>query len=104
MIEKVKNILAGTGLPVVYRAWPEGKAPQMPYICFLSTGSHNFAADGIAYSSAIRVQIELYTESKDEVAEKKVTDALDAAGIFWESDCTYIDTEKCYETIYEIEV
>ena len=104
MIEKIKNILAGTGLPVTYSAWPEGKAPQMPYICFLTVGSHNFAADGIAYSSAHRVQIELYTEKIDEASEKKITDALDAAGIFWESDYTYIDTEKCYETIYEIEV
>ena len=34
-LEQMKSILDDTGIPVCYYAWPEGKAPTLPYISFL---------------------------------------------------------------------
>ena len=101
-LEELKVILETSGLPVTYRAWPEGEAPALPYICYLETGSSIFAADGIVYEEFKRVQIELYTKFKDEATEDKVQQAL--SSFVWEKTEEYIDSEKCYQILYEIEV
>ena len=89
---------------VVYRAWQEGKAPPLPFICYLETGSDNIAADNIAYAKIKRVDIELYTDFKSPDTEALIETALDSAGMYWDSLETYIDDEKMYQKIYEIEV
>lgn len=89
---------------VVYRAWQDGKAPPLPFICYLETATDNFAADGIAYAKIKRVDIELYTDMKSPATEALIENALDNAGIYWDSVETYIDDEKMYQKIYEIEV
>lgn len=101
-LEEVAALLKTTGYPVAFQEWPEGAVPPMPYLVYLSPYTNNFAADGTAYFIVNHVQIELYTKLKDPVAEGKVEEAL--SSIFWEKTQTYLDTEKCYQTIYEIEV
>ena len=56
----------------------------------------------LTYFVANHVQIELYTKLKDPASEDNVEEAL--SSVFWEKSQTYLDTEKCYQTIYEIEV
>lgn len=102
MLEEVKTLLESTGLPVAYRSWPEKMAPPLPYICYLVAYSNNFGADGEVYHRIDRVQIELYTKLKDPQSEDKVEKAL--SSLFWEKTETYIDSEQCYEILYEIEV
>lgn len=101
-LEELKTTLKSSGLPVTYRAWPEGEAPALPYICYLVTGSSNFAADGIVYAGFQRVQVELYTRIKDEETEDKVEQTL--SSFVWEKTEEYIDSEECYQILYEIEV
>lgn len=101
-LQEVEDMLASTGLPVVYRAWPDEQAPPLPYICYLAAYSNNFSADGQVYLPVEHIQIELYTELKDPKAEGKVEAAL--SSLFWEKTETYIDTERCYQILYEIEV
>lgn len=101
-LEEVKVLLETTGIPVTYRAWPEKEAPPMPYICYLAAYSSNFGADNVVYHPINHIQIELYTELKDPDTEDKVEQAL--SSLFWEKTEEYIDTERCYQIIYEIEV
>lgn len=101
-LQTLNEILSSTGLPVTYRAWPEGNAPPMPYICYLCAYSSNFIADGEVYFPINHVQVELYTALKSPDVEAQVESAL--AGIPWEKTETYIDSEKCYQILYEIEV
>lgn len=103
-LEALETILRGTGLPVTYREWPVGHAPALPYICYLQVGDDNDAADGIVYYSAKRVRIELYTVKKSPAVEKLITDALTSAGIYYTTEEDYIDEERFYQIIYEIEV
>lgn len=94
--------LQETGLPVTYRAWPENEAPALPFICYLCTGANTLYADASVFHSWNNVRVELYTALKDLEAEAKVEAALH--GFHWEKSETYIDTERCYMILYEIEV
>jgi len=102
--EQLNSVLQSTGLPVVYHAWPAGKAPLPPYIAFLATYSHNLFADGVVYLTITRYQVELYTVVKDPDSEQLVENALRAGGIPWEKSETYLDSENLFEILYEIEV
>lgn len=89
---------------VAYRAFPVGNAPQMPYICYLSTNSNNFFADNKVAQKAESVDIELYTDTKDIASEELVEEKLNANNLPWEKTETYIDSEQCYQITYTIEV
>lgn len=101
-LEEFKTVLESTGLPVVYRAWQENEAPPMPYVCYLVTYSNNFVADGVVYVKIDHIQVELYTSLKNPETEEKVENAL--SSFVWGKTETYIDSEKCYQILYEIEV
>lgn len=101
-LEDMKTLLDTTGYPVMYYAWPEKKAPALPYICFLTAYSNNFGADDRVYYPVAHYQIELYTRCKDPEAEGKVEQAL--SSYFWEKTETYLDTERCFQILYEVEV
>ena len=97
-ISELKTLLDATGYPVAYRAF-RGK-PSFPCIVILQTSSNNFKADNSVYHKESGCRIELYTEDKDLTAEANVEAAL--AGIPWDADETYIESEQLYEKIYEI--
>lgn len=96
--------ITGFSNKVVYRAWPVGEAPPLPFIVFLVEGSDNFGADNIVYKAINRVNIELYSKNKDTVSEGLIESLLESLSIYWEKDETYLDDEQCYEIIYSIEV
>lgn len=101
-LEEIKDRLETTRLPVAYRAFPVGKAPPLPFLCYLFSYTNNFDADDRVYQVINRVTIELYTEAKDPATEMLVETALD--GLCWEKSEEYLDDERCYEITYEIEV
>lgn len=104
-LAEVTAILESSGLPVVYRAWPQNEAPPLPWICYTEGGSNNDSADGIAYYVARSIRVELYCPHKNPASEAAVEAALNAAGIFWQkTEETYIEDENCLETVYEFEV
>lgn len=103
-LQEFKPVLEATGLPVAYRAFPEGEAPALPFLCYHSPYTNNFAADGVAYATINHINVELYTQVKDPATEGKVEAALTGAEIYWEKSETYLEDEKCFQIIYEIEV
>ena len=102
-LEELKTILSGTRLPVSYSNLPIGENAR-PYIVYYQTGVNNFAADGIAYFSAKRFTIVLYSDNRDRVSEGLIETALSTAGIFWNKTEDYLDNDKLFSVIYEIEV
>lgn len=81
-LKELNELLETTGLPVAYREWPDEKAPPLPFICYLVAYSNNFGADNTVYYPINHMQIELYTELKDPIAEGKVEKAL--SSFYWE--------------------
>lgn len=100
---KLKTYLQSSGMPVTYRAWPEGEAPSLPFICYLANGNNPLFADGGVYHSSQSVRVELYTRLKDPTAEAAVEAALSA--YHWKKyPDDYISSEQCYLILYEVEV
>lgn len=101
-LEELKTALDGSGVPFAYHHWETEKKP--PYGVYLYVYDTQFYADGVLYFSAGHYQVELYTRKKDPAAEGKVEAALTAAGLGFEKSEHYLDSEKLYEILYEIEV
>ena len=89
---------------VAYRAFPVGKAPKLPFVCYLATDTDNFDADNRVYQVIQNVDVELYTEKKDPAVEKQLEAACDANYIPWDKTETWLDDEQCYEILYEISI
>lgn len=103
--QQVAQMLESIGLPYAYGHFTEADSPGAPpFICFLYTGTRNFAADDRVFQKIVQLSIELYTDEKDFALERAVEAALDAADLFWESDETFIESERMYEVIYSTEI
>ena len=100
---ELKTDLQSSGMPVTYRAWPEGEAPSLPFICYLANGNNPLFADGGVYYTSQSVRVELYTRLKDPTAEAAVEAALSAYHLKKYPD-DYISGEQCYLILYEVEV
>lgn len=87
---------------VAYRSFPIDKAPKLPFICYVVSGTDNFVADGKVYETRTEIDIELYTAKKDITTESKVEDALNEAFLIWDKVEEYIESEQCYEIIYSV--
>ena len=98
--EYLAQLLAATGFPVAYRAFRTRQDP--PYICYVYVYDTQFFADDEMYYSAGHYQVELYTAAKDPAAEARVEAALE--GLCWEKSEEYLQDEKVYQILYEIEV
>lgn len=101
-LSELKNDLEKLGFPVAYDHYAEGDVPKCPYITLKGMGSDNFAADGIVYHEIEDIDIELYCDKKDIIAERKIADFLTANKIYYEKQETYIDSEKKIQVIFEI--
>lgn len=104
LITDIKTMLGQTGLPVTYYQWPEKQAPNLPYLVWYLPASDNFAADDKVYKHIEQLNVELYTENKDFATEQAVEAVLDANGMVWERQESYIDDELMYEVLYTMEV
>lgn len=100
---EIAQMIKSIGYPVAYHHFAEGQEPSKPYIVYLYPGSNNFSADGIVYQSANQIDIELYTENKNLAAEKAVEAVLKEHGFFYEKTESYLETEKMFEVLYEME-
>lgn len=104
-LEQLYNVLdAAFPDKVAYRAFPEGEAPEMPYLIINEQRTDNFAADNKVYHKRRVVDIEVYTKLKSPETEQTLENALDQAQIFYNASDLYLDDERCFERIYEIEV
>ena len=103
-IENLVEMLQELKIPFAYDHFAEGESPEPPFICYLLPGSNNFAADGKVYFRINQVRIELYTDSKDLVVERKVEMVMDESGIFYNKSEVWIQSEKLYEVLYSFEV
>ena len=103
-MKRIAELIKSMGLPFAYDHFAEGESPAPPFICYLTPGSDNFAADGRAYYKINIVNIELYTDTKDPSVEQKVESVLDANGIFYDKTEVWIESEKLYEVLFSFEI
>lgn len=102
--QEICKMIKETGLPFAYHHFAEGESPEPPFLIFLSSGENNFSADNYMYFSFKKFNIELYTDRKAPETEKKVEEILKKYQIFYNKSEIWIESEKLYEILYEMEV
>lgn len=100
--KEIKTLLSTTNLPVVYYQWPEGQAPEPPYLVFYYPGDNDFIGDNSNYQKIRELTVELYTDQKDFALEEVVEGVL--SGMVYSRYETYIDDERLFLVTYEMEV
>lgn len=103
-IQEIEGMLDEIGIPYTYHHFTAAKAVEPPFICWLTPGSNNFAADGMVYHQGMQLDIELYTDKKDQEMEERIEAVLNQHEIYWEKSEVYVESEKMYEVLYEMEV
>lgn len=100
-MQNLKQILEQLNIPVAYDHFNTATNP--PFIVFRRYSQSNFGADNVVYKKINNYYVELYTEFKDADIEEQLELVLTDAGIFYNVESEdYIDTEKMYEVIYNI--
>jgi hypothetical protein len=99
---ELKQALESIGFPLAYGSFSKPVTP--PFITYQFTFSNDFIADNINYVPIENFQVELYTDKKDLAAEKKVQDKLKELGLPYRKFETWIDEEKVYQILYEIQI
>lgn len=102
-MDEIVKILQETGMPFAYDHFAQGESPDPPFICYLLPTTNNFSADGKVYQTIEQVRIELYTDKKDLISEKKITAVLDKHGIFYNQTETWIESEQLYEVVFSFD-
>ena len=99
-LEELAGMLEKTGFPFAYDHFAEGESPDPPFLCFLYPQAAEFGADNIVYHSFSHLDIEVYTDRK----EQKVEAVLSAYELFYHKSEVWIEEEKMYEVLYELTV
>lgn len=95
----VKEMLERTGLPVAYHHFK--KAPSVPFIVYHCPEDAPFNADDQVYHNSRELEIELYTDQKDEATERMLELLLEEHELPYRRFENWIDSEKLYQQIYE---
>jgi len=88
--------------PVAYAAFSGGQAP--PFITLVCTDDADFIADDSNYLPIRNLDIELYTEDKDEAREAELESVLRGLGLVWSRAETYIPSEKMIQVTYSVQI
>ena len=87
---------------VAMNAFPEGEAPELPWIVYRQTSANRLLADNRVYYNSPVFVIELYTEVKSPETEAALESALASAELIWTKDEDYLDSERCYMITYTV--
>lgn len=103
----IEEILREMDVPFRYDHFTQKEMQdiELPIIVWMIPGTDNFFADGQVYKKIQKVQIELYTDSKNWFLEEKLENILNYHGIAWQQvESTWLQTESMWGTFYEVEV
>jgi hypothetical protein len=99
--------LKSLGMPVAYSHFEDTQqnpAPTPPFITYQFAYSNDMLADNANYVEISNFQVELYTNKKDLAAEKKVQDKLKELGLPYSKVEAWVEEEKLFQVIYEIQL
>ena len=102
--ETVTQMIEEMDLPFAYHHFAEGEEPSLPYLIYLYPESIEFSADGKVYAKGMVLRIELYSGIRDISAERRIEAVLYAYEMFYHKQEVFIESERLYEIMYEMEV
>ncbi|WP_044294494.1 phage protein [Robinsoniella peoriensis] len=102
--QQVMAMVEEINLPFAYDHFAEGQSPEPPFCVFLYPGARNFSADGLPYFKINRLHVEIYTDFKSAELEEQVEAVLERHDIFYGKSEVWVESERLYEVLYEMEV
>lgn len=102
--QEISGMIEEIGLPYNYYQFEENSAPALPYVLFYYPQRTDFIADNKNYALKTALNVELCTEEKDFATEAQVEAVFVARDIPFEKTETYIESERMYMILYEMEV
>ena len=96
-------ILEQANLPITYRAFKIGNAPDLPYLVYYESSPVINAADNTVNHQIKSVTVELAFERKDEDLEERLEELWKSHELFFEAqEETFIETERLYVKPYTV--
>ena len=92
-------ILEQASLPVTYRAFKIGNAPDLPYLVYYESSPAINAADNTVNHQIKSVTVELAFESKDEDLEERLEELWTTHELFFDSQVTRIKHVTSFTTV-----
>lgn len=105
--DQIEQMLEEMEIPFRYHHFTQKEMQDipLPIIVWIVPGTDNFFADGKVYKKISKVNIEIYTDDKDWDLEEKLENVLEKHGIAWEqTGSAWLESEKMYESLYQMEV
>lgn len=102
--KEVARMIESIGIPYAYYQFPSGTEQACPFICFYFTRSNDLAADDSNYQRIRQLAVELYTDNKDFATEEAVESVLNANGLVYFREESYIDSERMYMVTFTTEI
>ena len=87
-----------------YYQFADNSAPDLPYLIFYYPSSNNDGADNVVWQKINHLNIELYTDNKEFGIENELEAVLTEHGFFYDKTEQFIESEKMFEVLYEMEV
>ncbi len=103
-LKELVALLKSFGLPFSNGAFQQDERPAPPYIEIEAGYGEAVFADNAGYARWMPYDCGLYCAARDYALEKKIEQALDAAGFTFTKTVTAIDGENVVETAYQINV
>ena len=102
-MNELYELLKQLNIPVAYHHFVQATTP--PFITYYRSETNNFYAENKVYEKIDTYKIELYSLQKDINLELQLEQLLDNNEIPYEIDTeNYIESEKVYQVIYEINI
>lgn len=92
--KQVAKMVEDIGIPCAYYQFQNGTGQACPFICWFFESSNDLSADNTNWQRIRTLSVELYTDTKDFELEEQVEDALNAAGLVYSREETWLDSER----------
>lgn len=97
-------VLDALEIPWANTLFEPEEAVEPPFIVLVADTSVDYEADNGIYAQLMGYEIEFYSVRRDYAMEKRIQNALDAAGIVYSKSVWYIESEDMTETAYGVTV
>lgn len=99
-LSQLAQKLLTLGYPVAYSHFISTQVP--PFICYLVVDGDTFSADNKPIHESILVDIELYSTTKNLVAEGKIKAMLTENELSWSYEEQFIESEGVFKCTFTI--
>ncbi len=92
------------GLPYAYYQFDEDTAQAPPFVVFFFSTSNDLYADQTNYQRIDSLSIEFYSSEVDFDTEETIETILNDAGLTFYKEQSYIESERIWQTAYDMEI